>query len=192
MFLEASQPVCSSVGRGCKRGQVVRLLFPRTGPNPSDQPGDLRIFRLGGLPWRCSRGWPGCFRCTASSRAASASYSSAPHSRTQWWVHPGPSRLSKASCADLDHRWEDCNTHLSLIPRTSAGTFHLLREIETTRAAGEQGILHGIQHGLRGDVRSAGESPRFPALEATQGQMDGFFSQFPYKCHQNRVAYVGD
>jgi len=30
-----------------------------------------------------------------------------------------------------------------------------------------------------------------PALEATQGQMDGFFSQLPYKCHQNRVAYVG-
>jgi len=31
-----------------------------------------------------------------------------------------------------------------------------------------------------------------PALEATQGQMDGFFSQPPYKCHQNRVASVGD
>ena len=28
-------------------------------------------------------------------------------------------------------------------------------------------------------------------LEATQGQMDGFFSQLPYKCHQNRVASVG-
>ena len=25
-------------------------------------------------------------------------------------------------------------------------------------------------------------------LEATQGQIDGFFSQFPYKYHQNRVA----
>jgi len=31
-----------------------------------------------------------------------------------------------------------------------------------------------------------------PALETTQGQMDGFFSQLPYKCHQNRVASVGD
>ena len=31
-----------------------------------------------------------------------------------------------------------------------------------------------------------------PALEATQGQLDGFFSQLPYKCHQNRVASVGD
>ena len=30
------------------------------------------------------------------------------------------------------------------------------------------------------------------ALEATQGQIDGFFSQLPYKCHQNRVAHVGD
>jgi len=31
-----------------------------------------------------------------------------------------------------------------------------------------------------------------PALEATQGQIDGFFSQLPYKCHQNRVTSVGD
>ena len=30
------------------------------------------------------------------------------------------------------------------------------------------------------------------ALEATQGQMDVFSSQLPYKCHQNRVTYVGD
>jgi len=29
-------------------------------------------------------------------------------------------------------------------------------------------------------------------LEATQGQIDGFFSQLPYKCHQNRVVSVGD
>ena len=29
-------------------------------------------------------------------------------------------------------------------------------------------------------------------LEATQGQIDGFFSQFPCKCHPNRVASVGD
>ena len=31
-----------------------------------------------------------------------------------------------------------------------------------------------------------------PALEATQGQMDGFLSQLPYKRHQNRVASLGD
>ena len=31
-----------------------------------------------------------------------------------------------------------------------------------------------------------------PTLEATQGQIDGFFGQLPYKCHQNRVASVGD
>ena len=29
-------------------------------------------------------------------------------------------------------------------------------------------------------------------LEATQGQMDGFFSQFPSKCHVEEVASVGD
>ena len=28
--------------------------------------------------------------------------------------------------------------------------------------------------------------------EATQGQIDDLFSQLPYKCHQNRVASVGD
>jgi len=31
-----------------------------------------------------------------------------------------------------------------------------------------------------------------PALEATQGQMDGFFSQLPYKCYLEEVASVGD
>ena len=29
-------------------------------------------------------------------------------------------------------------------------------------------------------------------LEANQGQIDGFFGQLPCKCHQNRVAPVGD
>ena len=31
-----------------------------------------------------------------------------------------------------------------------------------------------------------------PTLEATPRQVDGFFSQLPYKCHQNRMASVGD
>jgi len=31
-----------------------------------------------------------------------------------------------------------------------------------------------------------------PTLETAQGQMDGFFSRLPDKCHQNRVASVGD
>ena len=35
-------------------------------------------------------------------------------------------------------------------------------------------------------------APRPSTLEATQGQNDSFFSQLPYKCHQNRVASVGD
>jgi len=31
-----------------------------------------------------------------------------------------------------------------------------------------------------------------PALEATQGQIDGFFSRILYICHLEKVAYVGD
>ena len=34
------------------------------------------------------------------------------------------------------------------------------------------------------------ESSHGPTLEVTQGQIDGFFSQHPYTCHQNRVASV--
>jgi hypothetical protein len=30
------------------------------------------------------------------------------------------------------------------------------------------------------------------SLEAHQGQMDGLFSQLPYKCHLEEVASVGD
>ena len=30
------------------------------------------------------------------------------------------------------------------------------------------------------------------APEATQGQMDSFFSQLPYKCYLEEVASVGD
>ena len=33
---------------------------------------------------------------------------------------------------------------------------------------------------------------RYPALETIRGQIDGFFSQLPYKCNQNPVASVGD
>ena len=32
----------------------------------------------------------------------------------------------------------------------------------------------------------------YPALEATQGQIDGFFNQFPHKCYLEEVASVGD
>ena len=35
------------------------------------------------------------------------------------------------------------------------------------------------------------QSPLSHALEANQGQMDGLFSQFPYKCHLEEVASVG-
>ena len=42
-----------------------------------------------------------------------------------------------------------------------------------------------LRHGLKQ------KQARFTILEATQGQIDGFFSQLPYKCQQNRVASVG-
>ena len=39
-------------------------------------------------------------------------------------------------------------------------------------------------HGAKGEEVST--------LETTQGQIDGFFSQLPYKCHLKEVASVGD
>jgi len=33
---------------------------------------------------------------------------------------------------------------------------------------------------------------RRTVLKATQGQIDGFFSQLPYKCNLEEVASVGD
>jgi len=35
-------------------------------------------------------------------------------------------------------------------------------------------------------------TPSTTALEATQGQMHGFFSQRPHKCHLEEMASVGD
>ena len=78
--------------------------------------------------------------------------------------------------------------------------------------AGRRGGMHASSGALRlrgGQVDVLGELPakdtappvatrapeipwRTAALEATQGQIDGFFNQLPYKCHQNRVAPVGD
>ena len=37
--------------------------------------------------------------------------------------------------------------------------------------------------------RTSGYEPH-PALEATQGQRDSFFSQLPYKCYLEEVASV--
>jgi len=68
-------------------------------------------------------------------------------------------------------------------------------------AASEEDILRWIE-----DTTGSCEPPAYPpsapwpdafaksppTLEATQGQIDGFFSQIPCKCHQNRVASVGD
>ena len=35
-------------------------------------------------------------------------------------------------------------------------------------------------------------STSYTDLEATHGQMDGFFSQLPYECYLGEVASVGD
>jgi len=43
-----------------------------------------------------------------------------------------------------------------------------------------------------GEVAVVQVPPRPATLEATQGQMDDFFSQLPYKCHQNRSASVAN
>jgi len=43
----------------------------------------------------------------------------------------------------------------------------------------------------RGD-ETGGVRRTSSTLESTQVQIDGFFGQLPYKCHQNRVASVGD
>ena len=43
--------------------------------------------------------------------------------------------------------------------------------------------------------RSSGPRARLrcpSSLETTQGQMDGFFGQLPYKCYLEEVASVGD
>ena len=42
-----------------------------------------------------------------------------------------------------------------------------------------------------GSDMPSGRSSMFTVI-STQGQIDGFFSQLPYNCHQNRVASVGD
>jgi len=43
----------------------------------------------------------------------------------------------------------------------------------------------------RPSCRVSGFKAHCSTLESTQGQIDGFFGQLPYKCHQNRVASVG-
>jgi len=60
-----------------------------------------------------------------------------------------------------------------------------VREVE-----GEGGGGHPLAADVRPDPAAA--PSRLAALEATQGQMDGFFSQLPYKCHLEEVASAGD
>ena len=57
-------------------------------------------------------------------------------------------------------------------------------------------IEHGLQESGGLGSRHISSKPfnvyPVPALEATQGQMDGFFSQLPYKCYRPEVASVED
>ena len=48
-------------------------------------------------------------------------------------------------------------------------------------------IKRGVRRTSRRPMRSALPSLSLSALEATQGQMDGFFSQLPYKCNLEEV-----
>jgi len=52
-------------------------------------------------------------------------------------------------------------------------------------------VLRADWLGMRTNYTSV-KTMSITTLEATQGQMDGFFSQLPYKSHQNRVASVED
>ena len=52
----------------------------------------------------------------------------------------------------------------------------------------DQRALRGA---LTGDWRRRG-SREGSNLETTLGKIDGFFSQIPFKCHQNQMTSVGD
>ena len=51
--------------------------------------------------------------------------------------------------------------------------------------------MEPVEEEARGSVAST-PVIGFLALKTTQGQMDGFFSKLPYKCHLEEVAAVGD
>ena len=50
--------------------------------------------------------------------------------------------------------------------------------------------LQGSETQREVKLPAAAETGARSALEATHGQMDGFFSQFPYKCYLEEVASV--
>ena len=72
------------------------------------------------------------------------------------------------------------------------------RVIEASRGgpicpeAGLSGPMRPCKSGPGMDKALRPTGTTLATLEATQGQIDGFFSQLPYTCHQNRVASVGD
>ena len=62
--------------------------------------------------------------------------------------------------------------------RESVGERECVREIFRRQLSSSPAELRRVQNG--------------PILEATQGQIDGLFSQLPYKCHLEEVTSVGD
>ena len=56
-----------------------------------------------------------------------------------------------------------------------------------------ENVFYG-EPGLEAEARKPNTSRAAlaAALEVTQGQMDGFLSQLPFKCHLEEVASVGD
>ena len=50
---------------------------------------------------------------------------------------------------------------------------------------------HGAAHPAQDHCLGACERRQVTTLEATQGQMDGFFSQLPYKCHLEEGGICG-
>ena len=51
-----------------------------------------------------------------------------------------------------------------------------------------EGMFREKDAGLEREVTLS----RSATLVANQGQIDGFFGRLPYKCHQNRMASMGD
>ena len=62
------------------------------------------------------------------------------------------------------------------------------------RAATPSGHCAGLLKtpNLKPVQASSESSASVSTLEATQGQMDGSFSQLPYKCHLEEIASVRD
>jgi len=75
--------------------------------------------------------------------------------------------------------------HLHPSPHTPQPKHHTLRPAHHTPRPTYLSISFFLVHGSWCRVQES-------ALEASHSQMDGFFSQLPYKCHLEEVASLGD